>query len=225
LTVPIKVDKLLIMDLDLYHYRLSVRQEERNFDIQPEKLIEIGIPFAKYPVLPDMGIDYLWANPTPLSLPGSIDRLEYLECVLSLIEKIPTDCLIALKPHNAVEHHDYIVNPVAVALLKYQLIRRIVKKIYMHVRMISQKFENNLLKNIFLHLCIAYIYLDILNRARPLKELTPYHNFSLELMLPQVKKGLITGRSNSIWHGLFINLPVYNCVDKSRIKESKQSPP
>ena len=36
-----------------------------------------------------------------------------------------------------------------------------------------------------------------------------------------MKKGLITGRSNSIWHGLYSRLPVYNCVNKNKEYFSK----
>ena len=217
----IRIDKVLVIDLDLYHYRLSVRKEEDAYDIDPGSLVEIGLPFTKYPVLQDIGIDYLWANPTPFSLPDIIDRLEYLECVRSLISKIPADCLIVLKPHNGIENHDYIVNPVAVKLMKNKLLRFFVKKIYPHARERFMGVKRKGLKTVLLHLCNAYIYLDILKRVKPLRELIPYHNFSLELMLPHVKKGMITGRSNSIWHGLFVKLPVYNCVDKRRVKHLK----
>ncbi|MBW1680340.1 MAG: hypothetical protein JRJ35_05250 [Deltaproteobacteria bacterium] len=217
----IKVDKLLVPDLDLYHYRLKVREEEQTAEITPSMLVEIGVPFKKYPVLPDMGIDYLWANPTPLSLPDVINRLEYLECVKRLIDNIPEKDVIALKPHNAIESHDYIVSLLALYLLKFPLIKPFSSAISRFSKKIARKLSNGPLKNAFLNLVIAHTYMEILRRVTPLKALTSYHNFSLELILPQVKKGLITGRSNSIWHGLYTKLPVYNCVDKNQIIENK----
>ena len=50
------------------------------------------------------------ANPTPFSFCNFQDRLVYLENVLSILEKIDESDLVALKPHNADERADYIVN-------------------------------------------------------------------------------------------------------------------
>ena len=63
-----------------------------------------------------------------------------------------------------------------------------------------------------LEILIIQKYEKMMEKVVMLSRLTPYHNFNLELFLPNVKKGLITGRSNSIWHGLYNKLPVYNCV-------------
>ena len=38
----------------------------------------------------------------------------------------------------------------------------------------------------------------------------------LKSILTTVKKGLITGRSNSIWHGLFLKKDVFNCIDEDK---------
>jgi hypothetical protein len=48
------------------------------------------------------------------------------------------------------------------------------------------------------------------------REITEFYNLNLEMFLPNVRKGLITGRSNSIWHGLFNKIPVYNCIDENK---------
>ena len=55
-----------------------------------------------------------------------------------------------------------------------------------------------------------------MKRVVNLRELTKWHNLNLELFLPDVKKGLITGRSNSIWHGLFLKKPTFNCIDRNK---------
>ena len=45
--------------------------------------------------------------------------------------------------------------------------------------------------------------------------MTPYFNLGLELFLPGVRKGLVTGRSSVVWYALVHRLPVYNCDDET----------
>ena len=54
--------------------------------------------------------------------------------------------------------------------------------------------------------------MKIKKKTQNLNRLTNYHFLSLEIFLPYVTTGLITGQSNSIWHGLNSHLKVYNCA-------------
>ncbi len=83
-------------------------------------------------------------------------------------------------------------------------------------RKISSWLGKGKIADFFISISIAIIYIKIMQRVRKLSELTEYHNLNLELFLPNVKKGMITGRSNSIWHGLFLKKPTYNCIDEDK---------
>ena len=61
----------------------------------------------------------------------------------------------------------------------------------------------------------SLVYLQIMKRVIPLKKLSNFHFLNLEMFLPFVRRGLITGRSNSIWQSLYANLPVWNCIPAS----------
>ena len=50
-----------------------------------------------------------------------------------------------------------------------------------------------------------------------MNEISPYHNLGLEVFLPRVRKGVITGRSATLWHALHNRLPVFNCVDDEKV--------
>lgn len=217
-----RIDKLLVIDRDFYEYRLSFRPKEREFEINSDSIVEVGLPFDKYPVFPEFKSDYIWANPTPFSLPEIKDRLRYIECVQKLLTQIPLNEIIAYKPHNADEQHDYVINQKILRLMNFPLFRNFREGIDRAACFFARVAPFGKLKNFFLQFCAANIYMELMKRVIPLRDLTPYHNFSLELFLPQVRKGMITGRSNSIWHMLFLKKPVYNCVDKSTITENKE---
>lgn len=219
-----RLDGLLLVDADLYRFRLPHRPAElewiRRRDVP---LYEVGLPFLKHAAAPDLGIDYLIANPTPLSLPALRDRFEYLETVTRLLELIPPGKRVVLKQHNAEEAFDYLIVPAALAVTRGTLPRSLLRALAPILRAVARGLERvpakpaRLLAAAIEHVLIALAYRRLLERVQPLSALTPEHNFSLEIFLPAVRDGLITGRSNSIWHGLYCRLPVFNCVDESRI--------
>lgn len=217
----IEIDKVLVIDTDLYHYRLKKRPEEKEAGFSNDQIIEIGLPYDKYQVMDDLEIDYLWANPTPLSLPEAKDRLNYLKYVKKLVDQIPENEIIALKPHNADERHDYVVNSKILKIYGWLPFTTTKKTAYLMAKGIEKMVPKGKICTIMQMIQMAYIYLLLMQRVTPLSSITSFHNFSLELFMPNVKKGLITGRSNSIWHGLFLKKPVYNCVDGTTIDVNK----
>ena len=62
----------------------------------------------------------------------------------------------------------------------------------------------------------AFLYKKVMDRVVPMNKMTPYHHFALEAFLPNVRKGVIGGLSNTIWGSLYFKLPFYNCVDIRR---------
>ena len=217
-----KIDKLLVIDRKFYDYRLEHKEEERKYPIDSDAIVEVGIPYKKYPFFKHMNFDYIWANPTPFSLPGVRDRLAYLNCVSSLIDKIGHGHSIVFKPHNASETIDYLVNNKLFKILEMPIIRLLRSALgyisYLFVRQLPESKLNNL----FCEIVVADLYARLMKKVTPLKDITKYHNFNLELFLPHLKKGLITGRSNCIWHMLFIKKPIYNCVPDNTSEVSKE---
>jgi hypothetical protein len=223
----IPIEKYLVIDMDLYRYRLEKREKEKDYSIDPKDLVEVGLPFARYPVFEDMGLDYMIAHPSPLSLPEAKDKCKYLECLLSLVSEIDPRARIVLKPHNGAERYDYVVNERCFCLLTnsvlypmHSVILWAAERLMRWVKAVDFSGSRRIQDGLY-DVMTAIHYKKLLERVVPFSRLTPYYNFSLELFLPLVKKGLITGRSNTIWHALLLKLPVYNCVDKNTISENK----
>jgi hypothetical protein len=68
---------------------------------------------------------------------------------------------------------------------------------------------------ILARLAFGAAYGRLAARTRHLDALTPYFNLGIELFLPLVRRGLVTGRSSVVWHALVQGLPVYNCDDET----------
>jgi hypothetical protein len=211
-----KIDKILVFDRNFYNYRVNEYEGADGYKFREEDIVEIGVPYKKYPIFPDYGIDYLWANPTPFSFCCAKDRLEYLENVFSLIKLTDKKDVIALKPHNADERVDYIVNERIYSVLKTRVFAPFYSFIDGISRKIAARVKSVKVADFFVNISIAIMYVKLMRRVVRFRDITEFHNLNLELFLPNVRKGLITGRSNSIWHGLFVKIPVYNCIDESK---------
>ncbi|UCC94920.1 MAG: hypothetical protein JSW40_08940 [Candidatus Omnitrophota bacterium] len=222
------IDKYLIIDKDIYKFRLEKRKHEREYNINLQNLVETGLPFLRYPVFEDFGIDYLIAHPSPLSLPEAKDKYNYLKCLLKLLASIDRTEKIILKPHNGDERYDYLLNKRMVNCLMKRGVFLFDGVIFWCAKTLLCLLNSMRwlalckMKNILYDVLIVLYYKKLLKKVVLLKSITPYHNFSLEIFLPHAKKGLITGRSNSIWHALLLKKAVYNCVDKNTIKENKE---
>lgn len=212
-----KIDKILIPDRRLYEHRIA---EYGNDGVEfPDSMIqEVGIPYKQYPLFEKaVDVDYILANPTPFSFVTAQDRLDYLGNVYRLARKI-SSCgdVIAFKPHNADERADYIVNRKILAALGFPPLRPLNWLVGSAASLLARILGNGKAKDFCIELSIAVVYRKIMDIVVRLSELTPYHNLNLEVFLPRVRKGLITGRSNSIWHALFLKKPVWNCIDEGK---------
>lgn len=212
-----RIDKILVPDRRLYDHRLAAYG---NDGVEfPETMIqEIGMPYKKYPLFEKMvDVDYILANPTPFSFVTAKDRLDYLDNVLGLVRGIASRGeVVAFKPHNADERADYIVNQKILMIVGIAPLRSMSRLIDPAARMMARVLGNSKAGDFCTELSIAVVYQTIMDIVVKLSNLTPFHNLNLEVFLPRVRKGLITGRSNSIWHALFLKKPVWNCIDKDK---------
>ena len=212
-------DKILVMDERFYEYRLSKRPKEKKINISSEKIIEVGIPYQKYPYFKELSIDYIIANPTPFSFQDSKDKLIYLSNIELLLNKIKCNDVVAYKPHNA-SGIDSLLHPRVYKLIK--LFPSPVRRVFYFTSKLMLKINiTGHTREFLLQILIIQQYEKMMKRVVALSSLTKYHNFNLEIFLPIVKKGLITGRSNSICHGLHAQIPTYNCVSDKVTKVSK----
>ena len=209
-----KIDSILVVDRQFYDYRICEYEENKVCKFDDDEILEIGVPYKKYPIFPKFEVDYIIANPTPFSFCTIKDRLFYLENVSLLLEKLDDDDIVALKPHNADERADYIVDKTLYSIISLYLSASLHPFVDKLSRLISSSLPQGKFTDFFIKISIAILYSKIMSRALSLKDITEWHNLNLELFLPNVKKGLITGRSNSIWHGLYLKKPTYNCIDK-----------
>lgn len=206
-----KIDKILIVDPDFYNFRLSKRPEEKNLDIPIDSKIVVGTPYMKYPVFDEIYIDYLIASPTPFSFPKLEDKVKFLENVAMLISSIPEGDKIVYKPHNAIGT-DSLINPKVYRLSNF-FRSRFVSKLILSTVMFGASFINiRVFRRLALECKIVDKYNEMMGRVVPLSDVTKYHDLNLEVFFPHVRRGVITGRSNTIWHALHAKLPVYNCV-------------
>jgi len=198
--------KVFVIDKHFINFLLDHREGRSTYE--GLELVEVGLPFSKYPVFPEFVADYLMAIPTPFSFAHEKDKWFFLETVLSLFDEMDSDDEVVHKPHNAVDRDQ-------LSTLIYRKLVRILR----HVPGISSVFRCGALiaprklKKHLERLYTAYLYERVLERTVPMKELTPFHNFGMEAFLPGVKKAVIGGLSNTIWGTLFHRIPFYNCVD------------
>lgn len=179
--------------------------ESRYVGIEVE---EVGLPFRRYPVFPEFTTDWLIAAPTLFSFHTEVGKHSFLRTVLALLEQVPSSDVVTYKPHNG-NANDYFAPRFHYAVAT--LIRWLPGN--EHILKAAIKHAPRPIKRHFERILTGVLHLRVLRRAKPMSELTPYADISLEAFLPGVKKGVIGGLSNTIWGTLYFGLPFYNCVD------------
>ena len=213
------INKVFVVHRAFFDFLLRHRGDPKIFE--KREIVEVGLPYKKYPIFQDFQADYLMAIPTPFSFSREKDKWDFLETVLSLFQKIDHRETIVYKPHNA-QDRDYFSD------FKY-------RRLAHYLRLLPDKMVRLSLKglagggstsagNRFGRLYSAFLYERIMDRVIPIENLTAHHHLAMEAFLPGVNKGIIGGLSNTMWGALFFELPFYNCVDievQDREREDK----
>lgn len=181
------------------------------------EIVEVGLPFAEYPVFPEFKTDWLIAAPTLFSFYTERGKQDFLRNVIKLLSKIPSSDNVVYKPHNgnsidyfAPRFFYWIANLLSPLPQIEQLLTRFCASLPTHLKIHVEKIYT------------SYLHQVVLRRAVPMAKLTPYAEMSLEAFLPGVEKGVVGGLSNTIWGSLYFKLPFYNCVDaRHRYGDSK----
>jgi len=201
-----KIRQVYVPSRRFMRFLLEKRQAQARYE--GVEIIEIGLPFGKYPIFPEFQVDWLIAAPTLFSFRSESGKHDFLKTVLALLDKIPESESVVYKSHNG-NVLDYFAPRYHYALAR--LISRMpgAEKVVASLQLYFPRF----LWVHFSRVITGVLHLQVLHRARPMQEVTPYADISLEAFLPGVQKGVIGGLSNTIWGALFFNLPFLNCVD------------
>jgi len=78
-------------------------------------------------------------------------------------------------------------------------------------KLFGEQFHGN---HVYREVMKGIFYRQICKRCKELYTMHRYANFGVELFLPGVKKGVITGRSSVIWFSLKQRIPVFNCDEE-----------
>lgn len=198
-----RIDLCAINDINLFN--LFVKKRNCNKIYRKYDVVEVGLPFLKYPPFQIPKIDWIIASPTTFSFENEYELNNYLKSVISLIEQIDSDELIVYKPHNGNEI-DYLEG-IYGKLSKFIPIKKKIKGfIEFTIRRLPYIFAKY-----FCKLLSAYLQKSILERAVLLSEISDKHFLSIEAFIPNVKNGVIGGNSNTIWGTRFYKKKYLNC--------------
>jgi hypothetical protein len=199
------VTRLTVPDRRLADFLIKARKAHQSYE--DLEMIEVGLPFQKYPVFEEFSVDWIIAAPTLFSFHSEAGKQKFLRDVLNLMAQMsPTD-VVTYKPHNG-NGRDYFtprLHVVIASLISWlpnadgflaRIIRKLPSGVQIHVSRVLT----------------ALLHARVTRRAIPMKEFTSMADMSLEAFLPRVRKGVIGGESNSIWGALFFDLPYYNCI-------------
>ncbi|MBT6047521.1 MAG: hypothetical protein HOG49_11925 [Candidatus Scalindua sp.] len=183
------------------------------------EITDIEFPYRKYPALDFSGleIDYLIAMPTKVFRRDKANEAKLLQNMKRLLKSMPKEKTVYVKQHNAKDIESgsmiYSMQSKYALFVKYVyfFLKTGIKKILMRKAKWSDAINDIRITN-------ARMFIE--KRSRLLSEITKYHNFNIELFLPFVRDGIITGISSCIFHSFLNRLPVYNCDDQPFTVES-----
>ncbi len=204
------VRRFFVFDREIFGHKLDTpekRQLAASVDV-----VEMGSPCLRHPAFDLPSVDYVVALPTQLLLGGWRNRRRFLRNMERLLGQIPPTDSVVLKFHNVRDggnryfrermgRMEGLMSAVSGAAWAVAGLLDVLPG----ASGLAAKFGNRANDLLFTRLA---------RQMTPLAELTPKHNLNLELFLPHVRKGVITGISTCVWHALHAGLAVYNCDDQ-----------
>jgi hypothetical protein len=201
---------LLVPSCDLFGL---LEPETRDFALENKiPMVEMGMPYLKYPVIKDFETDYLLAYPSHVSVQTPLQEFQLTRGLVKALKNISKSDRICVKVHNIQTEGNRLSLPLfrKNGLHQKTLVLLLVK--------ISSWFETGIGKILFSFLpriissCLMRVQNDfIFNRCENLTE--KYPNYGIEHFLPFVKKGVISGLSNTIVCSMVMKIPVLNVDD------------
>jgi hypothetical protein len=204
------IKKLYAIDKNLIAFLLQNRGKPELYGNL--EVTEVGLPYAKYPVVDDFSAEYLLAMPTPFSFPHEEDKWKFLETALAIFKQIPVGARIVHKPHNGLERDQFASRHLRAFLRGIGPLAGLMKWLrHLLTPVPTRPGPRRLMARLY----TAYLYERLLVRTIPMARATGFEQMAMEMFLPFVRCGVIGGLSNTIWGTLYFKLPFYNCVDLS----------
>jgi len=202
-----KFKKTYAIDENLIKFLANKRCANEIYDAL--NIVEVGLPFGKYPIIDSFNVDYILAMPTQFSFPYESDKWLFLEAVQELLMHIDVDDTIVHKPHNSAEHDQFSSKNMRILLRVLENIPGF--KTFLKIAI--NRSPSRKVRFFTGKLYTAYLYEKILARTITMDKAGGSSHLAMEAFLPGVRKGVIGGTSNTMWGTLFFNLKFYNCVD------------
>ncbi len=169
------------------------------------EIVEVGVPFCKYPIFPDFSADYILAYPSHCSVFSQKDAYILLRNFVKAFKEIGKKSSVYVKRHNAREHG----NKLSYALFFrrgrwWKSISAFLHFFSPFVDILAKlNIAPDFLLNIFSRLQNDYIFY----RCKNLTD--EYPAFGIEHFMCGLKEGVITGMSNVILLALVLKKKVY----------------
>jgi hypothetical protein len=193
--------------------RRNARETYRDVEV-----VQVGLPYAKHPVFPEFKADWIIAAPTAFSFKKEVHKHAFFDAVLRLLEAIPPSELVAYKAHNGTARDYFTPRAYATPGVLLALVPGASRAVATLMRTAPARVRLHLER-----LYTSVLHARVIRRAVPMGKLTPYSDFSLEMFLPNVRRGVIGGLSNTIWGTLYFGLPFYNCVNEDERSRSERN--
>jgi len=179
----------------------------------PLVVVEVGIPYLKFPIFPEFSTDYILAYPSHTVISQDWQHYRFLKNITAALRKLPKKVKVVVKPHNARDDGNKLSRLFILRL--FPALRWLIRPALWVLRIFDitlkgrssyERLPNRLLKY------IIYLHNDyIFSRCENL--LDKYASFGIEHFLSGIRKGIITGLSNTIVLALIAKKPVYNADD------------
>jgi hypothetical protein len=171
---------------------------------------EVGLPYDQHRLFKDFSADWIIAAPTLFSFHSEHGKQQFLRTVNQLLSCIPKEDVVVYKSHNG-NQLDYFAPRLHYWLAGWLDRMPVARKLLSTAERLPWPWLRMQIARV--ETCV--LHRAILKRATQMSEVTKFAGISLEAFLPEVRKGVIGGLSNTIWGTLYFNLPFYNCVDES----------
>ena len=160
--------------------------------------VEVGLPYAKYPIFPLFSTDYILAYPSHVAIHDAHHHYKLLSNMIKVLFNLPYGADIVVKPHNVKDEGNKLSQ---YDFLRFKLDKRIVAIILKIILFIFglNIFSKNFYKFLpsrSIRLVNQLINYYIFNSYNNL--LDKYPGFGIEHFIHGIKHGLITGLSSSI---------------------------
>jgi hypothetical protein len=204
------VHRFFVFDREIFGHKLDT-PEKRELAASVD-VVEMGSPCLRHPAFDLPSVDYMVALPTQLLLGGWPNRRRFLCNIERILGQIPSTDSVVLKFHNVLDGGNRYFRERMGRMER--LVSAVSGMAWGVAGLLDTLPGTSGMAAKFGNRANDLMFTGLARQMTPLAKLTPKYNLNLELFLPHVRKGVITGISTCVWHALHAGLAVYNCDDQ-----------